>query len=187
MAHTILNQVRTLLKMEIKLEQMKTDTDAVLEAEVFEAGAPVFIVNGEDRIPLPAGDYNLENGQVLSVVEDGIIASIGEAAEEVVPEEEQVMEEQAVAKKVVESTTKEVHFSDEQKATIKELVKEMIVELAGEVKDAPVVDKTEEKVEMSEVKPIKHSPEKNIKREVIKLNKNKPQTVEDRIAARLWG
>ena len=36
---TLLNKARVLLGLEVKLEQMKLDNGAILEAEVFEAGA----------------------------------------------------------------------------------------------------------------------------------------------------
>ena len=42
---SILNKVRTLLGMEVKLEMMKlVDGTTVLEAEMFEAGNEVFII-----------------------------------------------------------------------------------------------------------------------------------------------
>ena len=37
-----LNKVRTLLGIEVKLEQMKLDNGAILEAEVFEVGCRSF-------------------------------------------------------------------------------------------------------------------------------------------------
>ena len=52
-----LNKVRTLLGIEVKLEQMKLDNGAILEAEVFEAGAEIFVVADEERVPVPVGGY----------------------------------------------------------------------------------------------------------------------------------
>ena len=39
---TLLNKARALLGIEVKLEQMTLENGAVLEAEVFEAGAEIF-------------------------------------------------------------------------------------------------------------------------------------------------
>ena len=72
----VINEIKTLLGMEIKLAQMKLDNGTVLEAEMFEAGQPVFIINEEDRIALPIGEYILEDGMILVVSEEGIIAEI---------------------------------------------------------------------------------------------------------------
>ena len=53
----ILNKVRTLLGMEVKLEQMKlADGVTVIEAESFEPEMEVFIITEDDqKIPLPVG------------------------------------------------------------------------------------------------------------------------------------
>jgi hypothetical protein len=45
----MLKEVKTLLGMEIKLEQMKLDNGTVLEAEAFEAGNEVFIVTEDEK------------------------------------------------------------------------------------------------------------------------------------------
>ena len=115
-----LNKVRTLLGLEVKLEQMKLENGTVLEAETFESGKEVFVLAEGDKIPVPAGEYALEDGKVLVVAEDGIIGEVKEMADE--PETEEVVEEQdlegeeeapaevAAPKKVVESISKELHF-----------------------------------------------------------------------------
>ena len=81
-AKTQINKIKTLLGLEIKLEQMKLENGTVLEAEAFEAGAEIFIVNEEDRIAVPMGEYMLEDGKVLIIAEDGIIGEIKDAEEE---------------------------------------------------------------------------------------------------------
>ena len=117
-AKTQINKIKTLLGLEIKLEQMKLENGTILEAEAFEAGAEIFIVNEEDRIAVPMGEYMLEDGKVLIITEDGIIGEIKDAeeapAEEAAPEAEVEVEAEAetsTPKKVVESITKEMFFS----------------------------------------------------------------------------
>jgi len=80
-AKTQINKIKTLLGLEIKLEQMKLENGTILEAEAFEAGAEIFIVNEEDRIAVPMGEYMLEDGKVLIITEDGIIGEIKDAEE----------------------------------------------------------------------------------------------------------
>lgn len=163
----VINQIKTLLGMEVKLAQMSLDNGTILEAEMFEAGQAVFIVNGEDRVALPVGEYKLEEGMVLIVAEEGIIAEIKEAEAEVVEEEapaevevevEQEMEAAPVAKKVIESIVKESHFSaeivDALKAEIENLKtanESLQVELAS-------VKEVKEVVELS-AEPLTHNPE----------------------------
>ena len=162
--------------VEVKLEQILTaDGQAALEAEVFEAGQPVFIVNEDERIPLPVGEYEMAEDMILKIEEEGIIASFEkkemeeEAAE--VEAEEKEMEEVAaseeptatpVAKKVVESVSKETYFSaEERESLIAELKAQILAELSKE--------ETTEEVELS--KPIQHNPENVQPRQQISFNK----------------
>lgn len=169
--------------VEVKLEQILTaDGQAALEAEVFEAGQPVFIVNEDERIPLPVGEYEMAEDMILKVEEEGIIASFEpkmeeeEAAE--VEAEEKEMEEVAaseeptatpVAKKVVESVSKETYFSaEERESLIAELKAQILAELSKE-EEKEEKEETTEEVELS--KPIQHNPENAQPREQISFNR----------------
>ena len=171
---TLLNKARVLLGLEVKLEQMKLDNGATLEAEVFEAGAEIFVVADEERVAVPVGEYEAE-GKTIVVSEEGIIGEIKEAsAEEEAPaeteaeevEEEELSTETASPKKIVKSISEEMFFSEIEKlrTEINELklsktevvAEEVVVELSEEVKEVK-----EEKVELSaeEVEGISHNPE----------------------------
>lgn len=160
----VINQIKTLLGMEVKLAQMALENGTIIEAEVFEAGASVFIVNEEDRIALPVGEYKLEDGMILIVAEEGIIAEIKEVEVEVEEPEtevevEQEMSETATPKKVIESIVKESHFSKEQEEieVLKkevEMLKKEVEELKGKKAEKEEVEKTE----MS-AQPLTHNPE----------------------------
>jgi hypothetical protein len=186
---SILNKVRTLLGMEVKLETMRlTDGVSMLEAEVFEAGQPVFILTeDEQRIALPVGEYELEDMRILVVIEEGVIAEIREAAAEEVeeevevetgkmPEEEMAEAAAPTAKKIIESVTKESFFSEIEalKKENEELKAKLVLssEVAEEV--APV--------ELSEEpKPISFNPENETKVEVMRLAKNRNRSTMDSI------
>ena len=86
----VLNKVRVLLGLEVELESMKLeDGVTVIDAEAFEAGESVFIMTeDEQKIPLPVGEYKLEDGKMLVVSEEGLIAEIKEGEEEPKEEEE---------------------------------------------------------------------------------------------------
>jgi hypothetical protein len=142
----VVNQIKELLGMEVKLAQMKLmDGVTVIEAETFEPEMAVFIVNEDERVPMPVGEYMLEDGNVLKVEVEGVIASI-EMPEEEAPEveeevettkkEEEMNAEVAAPKRIVESVTKEMFFSEIEKlrAEIAELksVKTETVELSND-------------------------------------------------------
>lgn len=187
-----INQIKTLLGMEVKLETMKLVNGTEIEAEVFEAGAEVFIVSEEEKVALPIGEYELEDGKVLVVVEEGIISEMKDKEEEVEEEapveaevEEQEMEaEVATPKKVVESVSKETHF-----AKIEEMQKEIdALKLALEPKEE-IVEEVKEEVELSaeEVAPIKHNPEANAtKKETFLYAQKAPKTVKSTIYNKLF-
>ena len=197
-AKTQINKIKTLLGLEIKLEQMKLENGTILEAEAFEAGAEIFIVNEEDRIAVPMGEYMLEDGKVLIITEDGIIGEIKDAeepAEEVAPEAEVEVEAEAetsTPKKVVESITKEMFFSEieklrneiaELKAAKVEVTEE--VELSAEVTE----EVKEEAVELSaeEAQPLKHNPEGAVEKKQTNLFAQKaPKTTRDLVFSKLF-
>ena len=198
-AKTQINKIKTLLGLEIKLEQMKLENGTILEAEAFEAGAEIFIVNEEDRIAVPMGEYMLEDGKVLIITEDGIIGEIKDAeeapAEEAAPEAEVEVEAEAETsgpKKVVESITKEMFFSEIEKLRneIAEL-KAAKVEVKEEVElSAEVTEEVkEEAVELSaeEAQPLKHNPEGAVEKKQTNLFAQKaPKTTRDLVFSKLF-
>jgi len=173
-----LNKVRTLLGIEVKFEQMKLDNGAVLEAEVFEAGAEIFVVADEERVAVPIGEYETEDGKIIVVAEEGIIAEVKDAEakeEEAVSEEvveEEMATEQATPKKVVKSISEETFFSEIEK-------------LRNEINELKL-SKVEEKVELSEVEGISHNPEAVTEKKELNLYSQKGKnTTQSRIFNKL--
>ncbi len=194
---SILNKVRTLLGMEVKLETMRlSDGVSMLEAESFEAGQPVFILTeDEQRIPLPIGEYELEDMRILVVIEEGVIADVREASEAEVeveveaPEaeteapivEEEMSESTAPqAKKIVESIVKESFFSDmEALKKENEELKEKLASLTEAVEEVAPVELSEEP------KPISFNPENSKATEVFKLASKAGRTTMDSVLNRI--
>jgi len=178
----VITEIKKLLGMEIKLEQMTLDNGTVIEAEMFEAGQAVFIVNGEDRVALPVGEYTLDNGMILVVEVEGEIKEIKEMEVEA-PEEEAAPEVEveveaaqapATAKKVIESTVKESHFSKEDVDALKAEIENLKTELAKQV------EVIEEKVELS-AQPLTHNPDAKPNVEKILFSQNRTMTTFDRV------
>jgi hypothetical protein len=191
MKNSLINQIKTLLGMEVKLEQMKlADGVTVLEADMFEGGNEVFIVTeDEQKIPVPVGEYEMEDGRMLIVVEEGVISEIKEKVEEeeapeaeveVETEKKEEMEtEKTAPKKTIESVVKETFFSEIEK--LKEENETLKAELS-KIKEV----KEETEVELSEeVKPISFNPENENKIENIKLASKRPRTIMDSVLEKL--
>ena len=93
-------------------QEIQTDADA------FAVGVSAFVVNDEgERIPLPDGDYKLQDGSLL-VVAEGAVAEMKEAEAEVEAEEEKEEE--------MKAETEEVQASSE--VLTREAVEGMIAE-----------------------------------------------------------
>lgn len=164
--NTILNRIAALLGMnKVELATMKLiDGVTVIEAEAFEAGNEVFIVTeDEQRVALPVGEYEMEDGMMLVVAQEGIIAEIKEkeeAPEVEAPQEEAPAPAEAPAespvdaeykpKKMIKSQIEEMLFSK-----IEELKAENEV-LKAKLSEQPVV----EEAPVAAAKPISHNPEK---------------------------
>ena len=191
-ANEAIKQIKTLLGLEteVKLAQARlADGVTVLEAEAFEAGMEVFIVTEEGNVPLPVGEYEMEGGELILVVEEeGIIAEIKEveetveeeapAAEEeaVAPIEEEMSEETRQPKKTIESIIKETLFSEVEK------LKAENDELKAELSKMK-----EETTNLStDVKPILYNPENEQKVDSFKISKNKAAGSLDRVLSKLY-
>jgi len=187
----ILNKVRVLLGMEVKLEQMKlADGVTVIEAEAFEPEMEVFVVTEDDqKIPVPVGEYEMEDGRILVVEVEGIVKEVKEAPseEEVAPMEQEApevpVEAEAVStptpKKTVESVVKESFFSE-----IEELKKENETLKAELSKLNKVEEKTE--VELSEEpKPISFNPENVNPVNTVKIASKRERSIMDSVLEKL--
>jgi hypothetical protein len=103
------------LSEEVKLEQQTLENGTVLEAEAFEAGNEIFIVTEDEKVAVPVGEYEMEDGRILVVAEEGLIAEIKTGEEEEVEEveaEEEEKEEMGYATK-------------EELAEVKEMIEEI--------------------------------------------------------------
>jgi hypothetical protein len=179
----ILNEVKTLLGMEVKLAQMKLqDGVTVIEAESFEAGYSVGIVTEEGIVPAPVGEHILEDGRVLVIEQEGVIKEIKDAQTEQ-PEPEMEVEVEAseevsepTAKKIIETISKESFFSEIEALKKENLeLKEQLVKLS-EVKEEVVVENNEPAVE-----PIAFNPENKKPVQLMQYGKNRPKNIMDSV------
>lgn len=159
----MLKRIQTLLNTRVELEDRKLDNGTVIFADEFAEGQPVFIVTEDERIPMPVGEYQMEDGSMLVVEEEGVIASINAAeevvedeVEEVVEEVEEEMSEVKEPKKVVESTVIETHFSEEQKSELVEAILSSV---------NPLIEELQNKVTELEAKLSQEVVEENLSKE----------------------
>jgi hypothetical protein len=193
---TLLEKIKSLLTSEVKLEQMLMgDGVTTIEAETFEAGNEVFVVTeDEQKIAVPVGEYELEDGRILVIVEEGIISEVKEKVEEVEEEvapteepteaapEEEMSAPVATPKKTIESIVKESFFAEMEK--LQKENDELKSELA---KLSKVNAFANEATELSETPtPISFNPENEAKTEHIKIGSKAPRGIMDSVLNKMY-
>ena len=85
----MINKIKTLLDIPVKLEERKLENGTVVEAEAFEKGREIFIKTDDEKVAMPVGEYILESGELIVVEEEGVIADVREVSDDVPAKEEE--------------------------------------------------------------------------------------------------
>ena len=201
----MLNEIKTLLNIEVKLEEQKLENGTVVSAEAFEKDNEIFIVTDDEKIAMPVGEYLLEDGRLVVVEAEGLIADVREVSDEVpakeeakeeVEETEDLEEEKKEEEKMAdvadwEGMEKRIQNLEDAIASLKKEDVEMGVENGGlksrTVKEEFSEEVTEEvKEELSAVKPIKHNPEASTpQKKQVQFAKGQFNTTLDRVLSKL--
>ena len=157
----------------VELATMQLENGTTVEAEAFETGNEIFIVTEDEKVALPVGEYTLEDGLKLTIEQEGIIASIGEAEVEEVEAaaDYATKEELAEVRKAVEDIVtmiEELGYGKKDEKMASEEVKE-------ELSEEPV------KEILSEVEKVKHNPESEEKTQLNISSNSRPMNTLDRV------
>ena len=203
-ANDILNKIKNIVGVElsetVELAELTLENGTILVSEEFTKGNAVFIKGEDGEIALPVGEYSLEDGRVLFVVEEGIIDSIRESADEKEAEEE--LSEETVA----EESTEETELEEEEKEDMQyvtreefalalEEIKSMIEKMGNKEKEdmseqkEEIKEETKEEVNLSEEKtaPVKHNPEAEVDNKInFKIGGSRTTTTMDRVYSKIF-
>ena len=166
-AQKMLNDIKTLLNIEVKLEDMKLENGTVITTEALEKGNEVFIVTDDEKVAMPVGEYILEDGKLLVVEEEGIIADVRDVSDDVPAKEEATEEKEKEDMKEEKTYAEESDMMKDMMDRIQNL-EDAIADLKGdkvekkeeeETEDLTEEVKEEVKEELAAAKPIKHNPE----------------------------
>ena len=205
-AKDILNRVYDIVmgkesteETKVELAQVKTmDGEAIFDAEAFEIGNAVFIVTEEGNIPVPMGEYMLEDGMKIEVDEQGVIVEVSiegeeEVVEEVIEAKDEIEKEEtgmmeAAPKKVVKSKTEmeesyfskiETRLSAIEKAN--EELKAVNVQLSAENEEL------KKQLAESPAEHTKFNPEANNQTNVqFRIGARRGETIQDRVFNQLF-
>ena len=180
----MLNEIKTLLNIEVKLEEQKLENGTVVSAEAFEKDNEIFIVTDDEKVAMPVGEYILEDGRLLVVEAEGVIADVREVSDEV-PAKEEAKEEET--EDLEEEVKEEMSYATkEELAEVKTMVEEIKAMLEPKEEMSEEVKEEEVKEELSSVKPIKHNPEASTpQKKQVQFAKGQFNTTLDRVLSKL--
>jgi predicted RNA-binding protein with PUA domain len=188
-ATEILDKAKELLSIETQVEEVKLaqatlENGTIIEAESMEAGKEVFIVTEDEKVALPIGEYTLEDGKMLVIEEEGIIASIGEAEAEA-PEEE--------VEAALEDNKEEMEYATKQELSeIREMVEEIKAmisdkeEMSADTQAEEAVENIVEEVKEelaaeTPVEKVNHNPEASEEKTLNLYSQKRANTTLDRV------
>ena len=195
----MINQIKTLLNIEVKLEETKLENGTIVSAESFEKGKEIFIVTDDEKVAMPVGEYLLEDGRLVVVSEEGMIGDVREVSDEVPAKEseegkeitEDLGDDKEEKKEDMGYVTREELTSaiGEIKATIDE-IKEMMApkeeDLSEETEKSLKSRTVKEEFSEAAAKPIKHNPESETAQKTrVEFGKGKFSTTLDRVLNKL--
>jgi Mg2+ and Co2+ transporter CorA len=190
-ATDLLEKIKTLLSAKVNLAEMTLENGTILEAESFATGESVFIKSDDDRVALPIGEYTLEDGRMLIVEEEGIIAEIKEEtaempAEELAEVEVEVEPESYDTPKAAEQIEDVLQAVVEAIAPEIEKIQQEVAEMKKDIEEVKMQYKKKEEMaaQTPAAKPKKHSPEAT-KTAPTKLATRRPATTMDIVMQKL--
>ena len=200
-ANDILNKIKNIVGVElseekVELAEISLKNGTLLVSEEFTKGNAVFIKSEDGEVALPVGEYELEDGRTLFVVEEGLIDNISKAAEEA---EEELSEEtvEETTEETVETELEEEEEKEEMKYVTKEEfalamdeLKSMIEKMGYKDKEEEMskekVVETKEELSAETVEPIKHNPEAETKNVHFTIAGKRTETTKDRVYNKIF-
>lgn len=183
------------LSEEIKLEQLKLENGTVLEADEFKSGKEIFILTEDEKVALPIGEYELEDGRILSITEEGVISELKEEKEEEAPVEEEkeemgyaTKEELAEVKKMVEEIKAMLEPKEEKEEMSAEDLGNLLTEELAKhekVELSEVPEEVQEELNQPAAEPIQANPEAKQTLSKFNISSNRRMSTLDRIMNKL--
>ena len=212
-ANDMLNKIKTIIGgielteevREVELAEMKLQNGTVVEAEEFKKGEAIFIKSDDERIAMPVGEYVLEDGKLLVVEEEGIIADMRDVSDDVPAKEEdmkkdikeELAEEAAVydwegmekriknlEDAIADLKEDKVDAPEDVEAT-EELSEETKEEVKSELSEEEIKENVDVELSAEVAEPVKHNPEATNESKFTLKKTNYPKTLQQRIYEKL--
>ena len=174
----------TLEEVKVELAQAKLENGTIVESESFKAGDEIFIITDDEKVAMPVGEYVMEDGKLLVVEEEGIIADYRVVSDDVPQKEDELEEKEEMDEEAA------VYDWKGMEKRIKNL-EDAIADIKSKMGEKEDFEKVEDKVkqELSETpaaEPISHNPEMEDKKINLKYAQNRKQTSLDRVLSKMY-
>jgi hypothetical protein len=169
-------------EVKVELAQAKLENGTLVESSSFEKGDEIFIITDDEKVAMPVGEYVMEDGKLLVVEEEGIIADYRIVSDDVPQKEDEKKEEMDEEAAVYDWKGMEKRIKNLEDA-IADLKSRM-----GEKEDFEKIEQ-EVKQQLSETPaadPITHSPEVDNKKFNLRYAQNRKQTSLDRVLNKMY-
>jgi len=221
-ANDMLNKIKTIIGgielteevREVELAKMKLQNGTVVEAEEFKKGEAIFIKSDDERIAMPVGEYVLEDGKLLVVEEEGIIADMRDVSDDVPTKEEDMKEtkeemaeekldeeaavfdwrgmekriknlEDAIADLKADKVDAPEDVKEEASAELSEETKEEVTEEVNAELKEEIKENVDVELSAEVAEPVKHNPEATNESKFTLKKTNYPKTLQQRIYEKL--
>ena len=197
-ASEIVESIKEVLGMElaevkVELEERELNNGTKITADKFEEGESVFILtesgDEKEKIALPVGSYEMNDGTVLVVSEEGKIGELREASDEV-PQKEEAEKEEMNEEEQMDEEDDMMRDMMGRIQNLEDAIADLKSDKESKNSKEDEMYSKKEKVEASKVElnsievsadPISHNPEKEVKKERVKLGNNRPMTTKEKI------
>jgi hypothetical protein len=166
-------------EVKVELAQAKLENGTVVESESFKAGDEIFIITDDEKVAMPVGEYVMEDGKLLVVEEEGLIADYKEVSDDVPEKEDEMAEDDEAAVDDWAGMEKRIKNLEDAIADIKSKI--------GEKEDFEKLEQ-EVKQQLSETpaaEAITHNPEVK-KKTHLKYAQNRQQNSLDRVLSKMY-
>ena len=173
-------------EVKVELAQAKLENGTIVESESFKAGDEIFIVTDDEKVAMPVGEYVMEDGKLLVVEEEGLIADYRVVSDDVPQKEDEMAEEDESRDDGKEASVDD--WSGMEKR-IKNL-EDAIADIKSKIGEKEDFEKLEQEVkqQLSETpaaEAITHNPEVK-KKFNLKYAQNRQQNSLDRVLSKMY-
>ena len=173
-------------EVKVELAQAKLENGTLVESSSFKKGDEIFIITDDEKVAMPVGEYVMEDGKLLVVEEEGIIADYRVVSDDV-PQKEDEMKDEEMRDEGKEAAVDDWAGMEKRIKNLEDAIADLKSRM-GEKEDFEKVEQ-EVKQQLSETpaaEPIPHTPEVEDRKINLKYANKRAQSSLDRVLSKMY-